>query len=104
MFREYNCPGNIREIRNVIERAVILSTKDKIDPELLPEPVTVKKAPTRIGDPVPLDAIEELHIRRILESSRSLHEAACILGIDQATLWRKRKQLGILLYFETHHL
>jgi NtrC-family two-component system response regulator AlgB len=40
-------------------------------------------------------AIEENHIRRVLAAAKSLQEAAEILGIDQATLWRKRKQFGI---------
>jgi NtrC-family two-component system response regulator AlgB len=39
--------------------------------------------------------IEENHIRRVLATTKSLQEAADILGIDQATLWRKRKQFGI---------
>jgi two-component system, NtrC family, response regulator AlgB len=39
--------------------------------------------------------IEETHIRRVLATTKSLQEAAEILGIDQATLWRKRKQFGI---------
>jgi NtrC-family two-component system response regulator AlgB len=39
--------------------------------------------------------IEENHIRRVLATTKSLQEAAEILDIDQATLWRKRKQFGI---------
>jgi NtrC-family two-component system response regulator AlgB len=39
--------------------------------------------------------IEENHIRRVMATTKSLQEAAEILGIDQATLWRKRKQFGI---------
>jgi NtrC-family two-component system response regulator AlgB len=42
-----------------------------------------------------LDAIEEEHIRRVLAAARSLQEAADILGIDQATLYRRRKQYNI---------
>jgi len=44
---------------------------------------------------VPLAQIEETHIRRVLAGTKSLQEAADVLGIDQATLWRKRKQYGI---------
>ena len=95
IFRNYPWPGNIRELRNVIERAVVLSDNKPIDPELLPEHMGSKKALLRIGDPVSLEAIQEQHIRRVLEESSSLQSAAAILGIDQATLWRKRKQLGI---------
>ena len=47
------------------------------------------------GNPLPLGRIEEEHIRRVLADARSLQEAADILGIDQATLWRRRKQYNI---------
>ncbi|NTV02013.1 MAG: sigma-54-dependent Fis family transcriptional regulator [Chlorobiaceae bacterium] len=95
IFREYPWPGNIRELRNVIERAVILSGDEPIGVGLLPEHMGAKKYRIRIGDPVSLEVIEEQHIRRVLEETSSLQSAAEILGIDQATLWRKRKQLGI---------
>jgi NtrC-family two-component system response regulator AlgB len=94
-LRMYSWPGNIRELRNVMERAVILGKKGQIGIELLPESIVSKTYPVRIGDHITLDVIEETHIRRILASSKSLQEAADILGIDQATLWRKRKQYGI---------
>ena len=42
-----------------------------------------------------LDKVEEEHIRRVLASVGSLQETADILGIDHATLWRRRKQYGI---------
>jgi NtrC-family two-component system response regulator AlgB len=44
---------------------------------------------------VPLSAIEELHIRKVMAGTSSLQEAADILCIDQATLWRRRKTYGI---------
>ncbi len=94
-LRSYSWPGNVRELRNVIERAVILSKADRIGVELLPEQIFSTANPVRIGDPLTLDVIEENHIRRILASSKSLQEAADLLGIDQATLWRKRKQYRI---------
>lgn len=94
-FRTYSWPGNIRELRNVIERAVILGKTDRIGAELLPELLFSKTPPVSLGDPLTLDVIEENHIRRILASSKSLQEAAELLGIDQATLWRKRKQYRI---------
>jgi NtrC-family two-component system response regulator AlgB len=39
--------------------------------------------------------MEEEHIRRVLATTKSLQEAADILGIDQTTLWRRRKKYGI---------
>jgi NtrC-family two-component system response regulator AlgB len=91
----YPWPGNIRELRNVVERASILSPSDRIGIENLPAMFSPRDVPPKVGDPVRLERIEEEHIRRVLASSKSLQEAADILGIDQATLWRRRKQYGI---------
>jgi two-component system, NtrC family, response regulator AlgB len=94
-LKSYAWPGNLRELRNVIERAAILCPSDLVGSEQLPEVLAPRPSAVRLGDPVGLDAIEEAHIRRVLASAKSLQEAADILGIDQATLWRKRKQFGI---------
>jgi NtrC-family two-component system response regulator AlgB len=88
-------PGNVRELENAIERAVILSGGDRIDRADLPVQVAPRPGSPEVGDRVPLATIEELHIRRILADTPSLKEAADILGIDQATLWRRRKAYGI---------
>ncbi len=48
-----------------------------------------------LGDLAPLSSVEQEHIRRVLARTSSLREAAAILGIDQATLWRRRKQHGL---------
>jgi NtrC-family two-component system response regulator AlgB len=95
LLKSYPWPGNVRELRNVIERAVILCEGNRIDVDHLPENVHNAYSAIKIGDPVSLDKIEEEHIRRVLASTRSLQEAADLLGIDQATLWRRRKQYGI---------
>jgi two-component system, NtrC family, response regulator AlgB len=91
----YAWPGNVRELSNAVERAVILSRADRIGSEGLGMTGPAGEPATKIGDPVPIDRIEELHIRRVLASAKSLQEAAEILGIDQATLWRRRKQYGL---------
>ena len=96
ILRDYGWPGNIRELRNVVERAVILCTSSQIGTELLPESMVSAVQPQiRIGERIKLETIEELHIRRVLASTSSVHEAAEVLGIDKATLWRKRKQFGL---------
>ncbi|MCC7265248.1 MAG: sigma-54-dependent Fis family transcriptional regulator [Candidatus Latescibacteria bacterium] len=94
-LRAYTWPGNVRELRNVIERATILGRQDQIDVLDLPDHLNGAPADPKLGDHCPLAKIEELHIRRVLASTRSLQEAAAVLGIDQATLWRRRKQYGI---------
>jgi two-component system, NtrC family, response regulator AlgB len=95
LLKSYPWPGNVRELRNVIERAVILCEGNRIGVDHLPENVHTAFTDIRIGDPVTLDKIEEEHIRRVLASTLSLQDAADLLGIDQATLWRRRKQYGI---------
>jgi NtrC-family two-component system response regulator AlgB len=94
-LRQYAWPGNLRELRNVVERAAILCTAEQVGVEHLPPGLAPRTPPVQLGDPVPLDLVEQHHIRRVLGSTRSLQEAADILGIDQATLWRKRKRYGV---------
>lgn len=94
-LKNYKWPGNIRELRNVIERAAILCQGDTVGAEYLPDAVSPKRERVNLGDLVPLTTIEENHIRRVLAETKTLQEASEILGIDQATLWRKRKQYGI---------
>ncbi len=91
----YAWPGNVRELRNVVERATILCPAPHIGVEYLPAALAETPAAPRIGDSITLQQIEEQHIRRVLAASKNLQDAADTLGIDQATLWRKRKQYGI---------
>jgi len=95
LLRRYPWPGNVRELSNAVERAVILSRSDRIGPDNLGLLDPGGDLVPKLGDPVPIDRIEELHIRRVLATAKSLQEAADILGIDQATLWRRRKQYGL---------
>ena len=91
----YRWPGNVRELSNTIERAAILCPGAWIGSECLPPNLVPGGADVKIGDAVSLERIEEHHIRRVLASTKSLQVAAAILGIDQATLWRRRKKYGL---------
>jgi two-component system, NtrC family, response regulator AlgB len=96
-FSTYTWPGNLRELRNVIERAVILAPGDQIELTDLPEEFTgSRSASVQVGSRVTLEELEAEHIRRILSAARNLDEAAKTLGIDPATLYRKRSKLGLL--------
>jgi two-component system, NtrC family, response regulator AlgB len=88
-------PGNVRELSNAVERAAILCRTDRIGLECLPANLAGAEAEARIGDAVSLEKIEEIHIRRVLAAAKSLQQASAILGIDQATLWRRRKKYGL---------
>jgi two-component system, NtrC family, response regulator AlgB len=94
-LRAYEWPGNVRELRNAIERAVLLSNGADIHAAHLPMRVKSTELTPNVGDLVSLEKIEELHIRRILASTKSFEEAAKVLGMDPVTLWRRRKQYGI---------
>ena len=95
LLKNYPWPGNIRELRNTIERAVILGNSQRISKRDLPNNINPSADTPALGDMISLSTIEELHIRKVLARTSSLQEAADILGIDQATLWRKRKIYGI---------
>lgn len=95
VLRRHAWPGNVRELRNVIERCAILTTKEWIGPEMLPGTIAAPTADPGPGAMVTLEKLEELHIRRVLAATKHLDEAAEVLGIDAATLWRRRKKYGI---------
>ncbi len=88
-------PGNLRQLRNVLERALILAGVSAIDPPpalVLPDfPATTAAAPPR-----PLLEIEQQQIRAALAYTRG-HQgrAATLLGISRKALWEKRRRYGI---------
>ena len=90
----YSWPGNIRELRNAIERAVILWPAQVIEAEAFPTHISAhaKTEAPHIGGDFLLDAIEREHIARVVARTATLEDAAAILGIDASTLWRKRKK------------
>jgi two-component system, NtrC family, response regulator AlgB len=95
-LNSYRWPGNLRELRNTIERAVILAPDDLIAERFVPEnPPAALDAKVAVGSEISLETLEEAHIRSILGRASSLDAAAKTLGIDPATLYRKRKRLNL---------
>ncbi len=96
----YHWPGNLRELRNAVERAVILAPSPVLEPEDLglqsgePKP-TRGEASLLLGMDISLEEVEREHIARVLAHATSLESAARILGIDATTLHRKRKRYGL---------
>jgi two-component system, NtrC family, response regulator AlgB len=93
----YRWTGNVRELRNVIERAVVLCPGDVVTPEYLPDVVCNDPSPARSAatSSPSLDDIEREHIIRVMAESPTLESAAHKLGINVATLWRRRKRYGL---------
>lgn len=96
LLESYNWPGNIRELRNVIERAIILCAGDRIHASELPlgglEDWGV--APLEESEHLlSLYEVESLHIQRILAATgQNLSKAAEILGVTRTTLYNKMRK------------
>jgi NtrC-family two-component system response regulator AlgB len=96
-------PGNLRELRNAVERAVIFATGPRLGVDDLPAKINHSATPPdatgaralAAGQPVTLERLETEHVRLILQRSPTLDDAARILGIDPSTLYRKRKQMRL---------
>ncbi len=96
-LEDYPWPGNIRELKNIIERAVILADTHILDETLLPYEIQQQQVKT--GIPISafdLSSVEKLHIQRVLNHTHGNRaEAAQLLNIGVATLYRKLKEYGL---------
>jgi two-component system NtrC family response regulator len=94
----HNWPGNIRELKNIIERAVILADDNVLDESLLPYELQGYQ-PLKSGNMLSafdLSTIEKLHIQRVLNHTHGNRaETARLLNIGVATLYRKLKEYGL---------
>jgi len=93
-------PGNLRELRNAVERAVILVPAMILEPSDLGIPLEVGGAGrvrlgSILGTDVSLEAVEREHIARVVARAPSLEAASRTLEIDATTLQRKRKKYGL---------
>jgi NtrC-family two-component system response regulator AlgB len=93
----YAWPGNLRELRNAVERATILAPATVVEPADLGLPAAESGAPAApvLGSDVSLEEIEREHLARVVARAPSFEAAARILGIDSTTLQRKRKRYGL---------
>jgi DNA-binding NtrC family response regulator len=98
-MEDYDWPGNVRELENVIRRATALGKEKRISPEDLPP--NISRLPQKVldGNQLPSDdslaAYERQAIKNALEKGgQNRKRAARILGIGEATLYRKLKTYG----------
>ncbi len=96
-LQAYHWPGNIRELRNVIERASIICQQETVEIVHLGlgGSAEAPSGAARVGAPMSLEELEKAHIAAVLASSNTLDMAAKTLGIDASTLYRKRKQYNL---------
>jgi transcriptional regulator with PAS, ATPase and Fis domain len=95
VFMAYPFPGNVRELRHIIERAVILTDTTTIEMIHLPDRFKKKNQSVPGTNEGPFETLSELekkHILKAVELTRgNRSKAAEILGISRAALWRKLK-------------
>jgi two-component system response regulator HydG len=107
----YDWPGNIRQLRNTIERMIVLDSDSQLDVDDLPDDIAALahrdgEAPGVAGIPGsdsligrPLTDVERYYIHRALELTEGKREeAAQLLGIGERTLYRKIKEYGLKNY------
>ena len=98
-LKNYDFPGNVRELENIIERGIALSTEGVIDEKHLPDDIRDFQITTYRRKDGAFPTLEEQEIRYIkqvlVESGGNKTLAAETLGIDRVSLWRKIKRYGL---------
>ncbi len=98
ILKEYDYPGNVRELQNILEHAFVLCAGGLIQPEHLPQDIVAAHQAQRLASAPAADfaqaearVIYEALKRNSFKRLATAHE----LGINKTTLWRKMKRLGI---------
>ncbi len=96
ILMDYDFPGNVRELENIIERALILSCGEEIMPEHLPDLETVSFETSQIQSDTTLDELERKMLISALEKAGgNKTKAAKILGITRRMIYSRLKKYGM---------
>jgi transcriptional regulator with PAS, ATPase and Fis domain len=91
LLAAYDFPGNVRELRNLLERALVQAQGNEITPADLPQPMR-ESTPRKLT----LEQLERAYIVEVLDATHGKKgRAAEILGISRKTLLEKRKRYGL---------
>ncbi|MDZ7315624.1 MAG: sigma-54 dependent transcriptional regulator [candidate division KSB1 bacterium] len=95
LFLDYPWPGNIRELQNAVERALVVEESNLIRPASLP-PHIRRQVETKATEVLSLADVEREHIRKTLAAAGyNISRAARQLGIDRKTLYEKIRRYGL---------
>lgn len=99
----YDFPGNVRELKNLVERSVVLSRDDEIQLNDLPTVIKISDFQEKsfelkkgVNFKQAVDNFEKMVIKNALDNSSTSKEAAIKLGMNESTLTRKKQKLGII--------
>lgn len=99
ILEKYDYPGNVRELENIIERAVVLTQEDYITPQDLPSDLREMELFSFSRDDNEIKKLQDIkhdYIQWVLNKvGRNKSKAAKLLGIDRASLWRYLKKFEI---------
>ncbi|MEL7001964.1 MAG: sigma-54 dependent transcriptional regulator [Bacteroidota bacterium] len=95
-LKSYPWPGNVRELQHAVERAIIMSSTEVLEPEDFLIKKTVRKSASNLTESLNVEEIEKEAIKKALDKNKgNLTSAAKELGMGRSTLYRKMEKYGI---------
>ncbi|MBI5190464.1 MAG: sigma-54-dependent Fis family transcriptional regulator [Nitrospirae bacterium] len=93
VLKNYSYPGNVRELENIVERAIILESGNLITPESLPQSLTMFQIETIEPNKIrTIDEMNKEYVGKVLDAlGGNKSRAAELLGISRTSLWRLLK-------------